>query len=65
MKIFTMAAILLSAILPVQADSAWLVLVLINPQGPSMTKIEMKDLDQCNEQGALYVAHQAIQPEYR
>ena len=65
MKILIMTAILLGVTLPVQADSVWLVLVLINSQGPSMTKIEMKDLDQCNEQGALHAAHQAIQPEYR
>ena len=33
--------------------------------GSSMTKIEMKDLEQCNEQGALYMANQAIQANYR
>jgi len=30
-----------------------------------MLKIEMKDIDQCNEQGALYVANQAIQSEFQ
>lgn len=48
--------------------SVWLVLVLLSNYtngDNSMIKIEMKDLDQCNEQGALYVAHQGIQPDYR
>ena len=45
----------------------WLVLVLRSgvTGGRSMLKIEMKDIDQCNEQGALYVANQAIQPNFR
>ena len=50
-------------------SSIWLILVLrgylSEGGGSSMTKIEMKDLDQCNEQGALYVANQAIQPGFR
>ena len=66
MKIFAMATFLLSTSLPVQTDSVWLVLVLRNRiGGSSMTKIEMKDLEHCNEQGALYIANQAIQAEFR
>ena len=65
MKIFAMATILLSASLPVQADSVWLILVLRRGMGSSMTKIEMKDLEHCNEQGALYMANQAIQADFR
>ena len=66
MKIFAMLATLLCTSLPVQADSVWLVLVLRNRiGGSSMTKIEMKDLEHCNEQGALYMANQAIQADFR
>ena len=46
----------------------WLVLVLrsrIVTGGNSMLKIEMKDIDQCNEQGALYAANQSIQPDFQ
>jgi len=48
--------------------SVWLVLILrTNPvgRGASMVKIESRDLDQCNEQGALYLANQEIQPDFR
>ena len=66
MKIFFMTAILLGVTLPVQADSVWLIIVLRNMGGgSSMVKIEMKDLEQCTEQGALYMANQAIQTHYR
>ncbi len=48
--------------------SVWLVIVLIGaPLGPgkSMEKIQMRDMNQCNEQGALYVAYQGVQKGYR
>ena len=68
MKRLLATAIALSTLgaLPVQAGSVWLILVLRNMGGgSSMEKIEMNDLEQCNEQGALYMANQAIQAHYR
>jgi len=48
--------------------SVWLVLILRTNSvggGTSMVKIQSKNLDQCNEQGALYLANQEIQPDYK
>ena len=58
MKAFLLASAALTIALPVQADSVWLIMkeVVSGKEniGVGMEKLEMRDLNQCEEQGAIW-----------
>lgn len=59
MKNFIFTVALLSASLPVQAGSVWLIIKEADYAGNfvlDVDKIEMETMEQCEEQGALYIS---------
>ena len=61
MKAFLLASAALTLALPVQADTVWLIMKeAVFIPGPAFSlgidKLEMKDMEQCEEQGAVFIA---------
>jgi len=55
---------LIGIIAPVKADSVWLIMKEVVSRGESfgiaIEKLEMKDLNQCEEQGAKYIVSKKL-----
>ena len=69
MKSLVLAIILLSTSLPANAGSVWLIMKeAVSKKGPrfalALEKLEMSDMDQCEEQGAIFVSSERM-GEYR
>ena len=65
MKIIAFVVALLSHVLPVQAGSVWLLMREVNAVGGmTLEKIEMESMEQCEIQGAIYIASKRLGERY-
>ena len=65
MKILLLVSAALTIALPVQADSVWLIMKeAVKDKGVVITlgmeKLEMKDMEQCEEQGAVFMSSKRL-----
>lgn len=65
MKALLLASAALTLSLPVQADTIWLIMKESVRVGPDefalgMEKLEMKDMEQCEEQGAVFMTSERL-----
>ena len=65
MKSLLLASAALTIALPVQADTVWLIMKeVVKPKSPGLAlgieKLEMKDIEQCEEQGAVYMSSERL-----
>ncbi len=65
MKIFIFTVALLSHVLPVQSGSVWLLVRDTTAVGSvDIEKIEMESMEQCETQGATYIASKRLGVRY-
>lgn len=65
MKIFIFTVVFLSYSLPVQAGSVWLLVRDMTALGyVDIEKIEMESMEQCETQGAMYIASKRLGVRY-